>query len=69
MDEPPAGVSLEDVGPEEDIEAVQRADQPPTDRSMSTVYGRLNERIAAGMTLADLRADNTLPTFTSGKAR
>ena len=61
------GVSIADVGRDEDCEAVKRADRPPSDPRIRGIYDKINRRLEAGETFSQLRADNTLPTFKSGK--
>ena len=43
--------TLEDVGPEDDSEAVRTADRPPSDWQIVSVYDKLNQKLTAGMTL------------------
>ena len=61
------GVTITDVGRDDDCEAVKKADRPPSDPRIRGIYDKINRRLAAGETFSQLRADNTLPTFKSGK--
>ena len=60
-------VELEDVGPDEDCDAVRRADRPPSDLDLRSVYAKLNYKIETGMTFTQLRTNNVLPKFQTGK--
>ena len=57
---------LEDVGPEEDLEAVARVDQPPSDIQIRGVYEKLEAKYKAGMSLESLKASYILANFLPG---
>ena len=59
--------TLEDVGPEDDSEAVRTADRLPSDWQIVSVYDKLNQKLTAGMTLPEMKADHTLANFIPGE--
>ena len=59
--------TLEDVGPEDESEAVRTADRPPSDWQIVSVYDKLNQKLTAGMTLPEMKADHTLANFLPGE--